>query len=357
MAARPSRAEGAEPARIALDAFGTDTCPGPEVEGAVRAAREGVHVVLVGDEGKLAPALSRAGADSLPITIKHAPDTIAMGESPSKAVRGKPDASMPKCFDLVKQGEADAVMSGGNSGAMLACGLFKYRRIKGVDRPALVATLPTERGVVTFLDVGANVECRPINLTQFAVLGAIYARFKDGKLRPRVGLLSNGTEEGKGTELTRASHRLLEEHPSDDFEYAGYVEGDDLFGGEVDVVVTDGFTGNVALKTAEATGRLIGRWLRRAVDTGVRSKLGALLLRPAFARLKTMLDPDTYGAAPLLGVGGIAFICHGRASGFAIANSLRSAARSVSEELLPQLADAIVRHKPLFEASKAEPPP
>ena len=343
----------AEPARIALDAFGTDTCPGPEVEGAVGAAREGVHVVLVGDEARLQPLLNSAGAGDLPITIHHAPDRIAMDDSPSKAVRAKPDASMPKCFDLVKQGEADAVMSAGNSGAMLACGLFKYRRIKGVDRPALVSTLPTTSGVVTFLDVGANVECRPINLTQFALLGAVYARFKDGKVRPRVGLLSNGSEEGKGTDLTRATHRLLEEHPSEDFEYAGYAEGHDIFGGELDVIVTDGFTGNVALKTAEATGRLIGRWLRRAIDTGTRSKLGALLLRPAFTQLKTMLDPDTYGAAPLLGVSGIAFICHGSASGYAIANSLRWAARSVSEELLPQLADAIVRHKPLFEASKA----
>ena len=343
----------AEPARIALDAFGTDDCPGPEIEGAIGAAKDGVQVILVGDEAKLQPALSEAGGDDLPISIHHAPDTIAMGESPSKAVRAKPDASMPKCFDLVKAGEAEAVMSAGNSGAMFVCGLFKYRRIKGVDRPALVTTLPTQSGVVTFLDVGANVECRPINLTQFAVLGSIYSRFKDGIDRPRVAVLSNGTEEGKGTELTRAAHRLLEEHPSEDFAYAGYAEGDGLFSGEFDVIVADGFSGNVGLKIAEATGRLIAGWVRQGIESSARTKLGALLMKPALMQLKTALNPDTYGAAPLLGVGGLAFICHGSASPFAIANSLKWAKQSVRKELGPQLADAVVRHKALFEASKA----
>ena len=343
----------AEPARIALDAFGTDDCPGPEIEGAIGAAKDGVEVILVGDEAKLQPALREAGGEALPISIHHAPDTIEMGESPSKAVRAKPDASMPKCFDLVKAGEAEAVMSAGNSGAMFVCGLFKYRRIKGVDRPALVTTLPTKSGVVTFLDVGANVECRPVNLTQFAVLGAIYSRFKDGIDKPRVAVLSNGTEEGKGTELTRAAHRLLEEHPSEDFAYVGYAEGDGLFSGEFDVIVADGFTGNVALKIAEATGRLIAGWVRQGIESSARTKLGALLMKPALMQLKTALDPDTYGAAPLLGVGGLAFICHGSASPFAIANSLKWAKRSVRKELGPQLADAVVRHKPLFEASKA----
>jgi glycerol-3-phosphate acyltransferase PlsX len=343
----------AEPARIALDAFGTDACPGPEIAGAIGAAKDGVHVILVGDKHTLKPALRDAGGGDLPISIHHAPDTIAMSDSPSKAVRGKPDASMPKCFDLVKSGDAEAVMSAGNSGAMLACGLFKYRRIKGVDRPALVTTLPTREGVVTFLDVGANVECRPINLTQFAVLGAIYSRFKDGIARPKVAVLSNGTEEGKGTDLTRAANRLLEDHPSEDFEYAGYAEGNDLFSGEFDVIVADGFSGNVALKIAEATGRLIAGWVKRGIESSLRSKIGALLMRPALMQLKTALDPDTYGAAPLLGVGGLAFICHGSASPFAIANSLKWARRSVRKELGPQLADAIVRHKPLFEASRA----
>jgi glycerol-3-phosphate acyltransferase PlsX len=259
---------------------------------------------------------------------------------------------MPVAFDLVRAGEADAVMSAGNSGAMLACGLFKYRRIKGVDRPALVTSLPTQSGTVVMLDAGANVECRPVNFVQFAVMGAVYANFKHGCERPRVGVLSNGTEAGKGTELTRMVDRVLRDHDRDDFVYAGYVEGTGLFRGDVDVVVTDGFTGNVALKIAEATGRLIGRWLRQAVDRGVRQKLGALLMKSAFDELKVRLDPDSYGAAPLLGVGGVAFICHGGSSPFAITRSLEVAARSVDEDLIPRLAAALDRCRPLSEAAK-----
>ena len=338
---------------IALDAFGGDDCPGVEVEGAVEAARGGVHVILVGREDELRKALRRyPDHERLPIRIHHASETIGMADSPSKAVRNKPDASMPVAFDLVKRGEADAVMSAGNSGAMLACGLFKYRRIRGVDRPPLVTSLPTRTGMAVVLDVGANVECRPLNLVQFGVLGAVYSSFKHGKARPTVGILSNGTEEGKGTELTRAAHRVLSEHASEDFEYTGYVEGGRLFGGGVDVVVTDGFTGNVALKLIEATGRLIGGWLREAVNRGMRQKLGALLLKSAFGELKHRLDPDTYGAAPLLGVGGVAFICHGGSSSFAIATALRLSARSVDEDLLPKLADAVARNKHLFDAAK-----
>ena len=344
-------------ARIALDAFGGDQCPGPEIEGAIAAARRGVHVILVGDEDTLAGGLNdRGGAEGLPITIRHAPDVIKMDDEPGKAIRSKPDASMPKCFELVKAGEADAAMSAGNSGAMLACGLFKYRRIKGIDRPALVTSLPTRaRDWTTVLDVGANVECRPINLVQFAVMGAVYARFKHGKDKPRVGLLSNGTESSKGTELTRVVHGLMQEHDAGDrFDYTGYVEGDALYSGEVDVIVTDGFSGNVALKIAEATGRLIGGWLREAImDGGVAGKLGALLMRSAFSDLRTMLDPDTYGAAPLLGVQGVAFICHGGASPAAIGRSLELSARSVHDDLAGELKAALDEAAPLFEAAKA----
>lgn len=340
-------------ATIALDAFGTDACPDVEVEGAVMAARRGVQVLLVGDEARIRSALARfEDHGRLPITTFHAPDSIRMEDSPAKAVRNKPEASMPVCFDRVKAGDADAVMSAGNSGAMLACGLFKYRRIKGVDRPALVTSMPTVDGFVNLLDAGGTVDCRPINLVQFAVLGAVYNRFKHGRSKPRVGVLSNGTEEGKGTELTRMTHAVLVDYDAEDFEYVGYVEGHHLFGGEVDVVVTDGFTGNVALKIAEATGRLIGSWLKRAVTSSTRSKLGGLLLKPAFDDLKTMLNPDTYGAAPLLGVSGMAFICHGGSSAGAIARALELATRSVDEALLPQMGSALARYKPLFEAAK-----
>lgn len=344
-------------ARIALDAFGGDACPGPEIDGAIAAARRDVHVILVGDEAKLAAALKeRGGIDGLPISIRHAPDVITMSDEPGKAIRNKPEASMPVCFDLVKAGEADAAMSAGNSGAMLACGLFKYRRIKGVDRPALVTSLPTRaHDWTTVLDVGANVECRPINLVQFAVMGSVYARFKHGKDHPRVGLLSNGTESSKGTELTRVVDGLMRQHDfCDGLEYVGYVEGDGLYSGEVDVIVTDGFSGNVALKIAEATGRLIGGWLKDAImDGSIASKLGALLMRSAFSELRAMLDPDTYGAAPLLGVQGVAFICHGGSSPAAIGRSLELAARSVHDDLAGGLKAALDQAAPLFDAAKA----
>jgi len=348
-----ARSASKDPA-IALDAFGGDHCPGHEVEGAVMAARQGSRVILVGDRTKLELELARfPGWDALPLSIHHASEVITMEDSPAKAVRSRPDASMPVAFDLVKQGKAHGVMSAGHSGAMLACGLFKYRRIKGVDRPALVTSLPTRTGWVTLLDVGANVECRPLNLVQFAIMGAVYAGWKHGKKKPRVGVLSNGTEDGKGTELTRAVHRLLSVHRLAGFEYAGYVEGSGLFAGEVDVVVTDGFSGNVALKVAEATGRLVAHWLRGSVQGGARRSLGALLLRPAFDELRGRLDPDTYGSAPLLGVDGPAFICHGGASAFAIGNAIRLAARSVIEALTPQIALSLGLHPTLITAAKA----
>jgi glycerol-3-phosphate acyltransferase PlsX len=343
-------------ARIALDAFGGDHCPRAEVQGAVEAARGGVHVVLVGDEraieAELASVPDRA---SLPLTIKHAPDRILMDDHPGKAIRAKPEASMPMCFDLVKKGEADAAMSAGNSGAMMACGLFKYRRLRGVDRPAIVTSMPNRRGFTTLLDIGANVDCRPVNFVQWAVMGAVFNRFRHGKTVPKLGVLSNGTEDGKGTELTRAVHALLSEHESPDFVYAGYAEGGGLFSGELDVIVTDGFTGNVALKVAEATGRLVAHWLREAVTSSTVGKLGALLLKPSLRQLRENMNPDSYGAAPLLGVDGVAFICHGGASPFAIATALRLAVRSVDEALTPAVADALARNADLVARAKEGP--
>jgi glycerol-3-phosphate acyltransferase PlsX len=215
---------------IALDAFGGDHCPDVEVEAAMAAARDGTSVILVGDHDKIAARLAKLGAHApgfagLPLTIHHASEVITMDDTPSKVVRTKTDASMIVCFDLVKQGKANAVVSAGNSGAMLACGLLKFGRLKGIDRPGIGASVPRTRGQCVLLDMGANVECRPINLVQFAVLGAVFDRTCNGTARPRVGVLSNGSEEGKGTDLTRAAHRALVAHPSPDFHYVGYVEG------------------------------------------------------------------------------------------------------------------------------------
>jgi len=346
-------ARGSGERTIALDAFGADRCPGVEVEAAVAAARAGHHILLVGDQVRLRAALARfEGVDRLPLRIHHASEVITMEDTPSKAIRGKPDASMPVCFDLVKRGEAQAVVSAGNSGAMLACGLFKFGRIKGVDRPAIVNNVPGPRGTCALLDMGANVECKPLNLVQFAVMGAAFAARTQGKTLPKVGVLSNGSEEGKGTELTRQTHALLRDHPSPAFSYLGYVEGKDLFSAEVDVVVTDGFTGNVALKVLEGTARAMVDFLRAAVGESRISKVGALLMRPAFTALRKRVDPDSYGGAPLLGVDGIAIICHGGATPKALVNGIRVADSYVTGGLTPGLREAIAGHRELFSAAK-----
>lgn len=347
--------------KIALDAFGGDNCPHVEVEAAVIAARAGQEVILVGDRDKLYPQLAIHGIarfdGSEGITVHHASDVITMEDVPSKVVRSKPDASMLVCFDLVKRGEAAAVVSAGNSGAMLACGLLKFGRLKGIDRPAIISSFPRTNTPCVLVDMGANVDCKPINLVQFAVLGAVFSRTVHRIAQPRVAVLSNGSEEGKGTDLTRAAHRLLAAHPSPDFAFRGYVEGKDFFKETVDVVVTDGFTGNVALKVLEGTAYGVVQFLKTALLSSVRSKLGALILRPVFRSLADKLDPDTYGGAPLLGVGGVAIICHGGAKPKAIAGGIRLAAEYAARDLTPALRDAVARHGDLFAAAKREEQP
>ena len=338
---------------IALDAFGGDAAPEPEIEAAVLAAREGARVLLVGDEAVLRPALDERlrGAVSGAVEIVHAPDAIRMDESPGQAVRRKPEASMPVAFDLVREGRAAAVVSAGNSGAMLACGLFKFRRIRGVERPAICTRLPTRRGFLQLLDAGANVECKPSHLVQFAVLGAVYHAMETGLARPRVAVLANGTEASKGTALTRTVHGLLEAHRCDAFEYVGYVEGR-FFDGDVDVVVTDGFTGNVALKVAEGAGALVAEVLREVAASRPLVALGGLLMRPAFRRIREISHPDHYGGAPLLGVRHLAIICHGSSSARTLATAVAQAARLVRRELSPALARAVEAHRALFDAAR-----
>jgi glycerol-3-phosphate acyltransferase PlsX len=347
--------------KIALDAFGGDHCPFVEVEAAVLAARAGQEVILVGDRARLVPQLALFGITRYDgedgITVHHASDVITMDDTPSKVVRSKPDASMLVCFDLVRRGEAAAVVSAGNSGAMLACGLFRFGRLKGIDRPAIVSSFPRPSGrPCVLIDMGANVDCKPINLVQFAVMGAIFARTVHG-VTPRVGVLSNGSEEGKGTELTRAVHRLLGAHPSPAFSFHGYVEGKDFFKDKVDVIVTDGFTGNVALKVLEGTAGGIVQFFRAAVMKTARTRLGGLILRPAFRALGEQLDPDSYGGAPLLGVGGVAIICHGGAGPKALAAGIRIAADYAARDLTPALRAAIDEHRELFAAAKREDTP
>jgi glycerol-3-phosphate acyltransferase PlsX len=338
---------------VALDALGTDQAPGVEIEGAVAAVRErGARVVLVGDEARLRAALRAAGAEALGIEVRHASQVVSMHDAPAVVVRKKTDSSMRVCFDLVKRGEAAAVVSAGHSGAMLACGLFVLKRLPKVERPAIVTTFPTPVGPCALLDMGANVECKPRALAQFAVLGAVYARILHRKPRPRVGLLANGAEDHKGTELTRESHALLERVAKlpggSDFDYVGYVEGRDIFAG-VDVVVTDGFTGNVVLKTVEGTAMAIFDLLRRSVEQSRRAQAGALLMRPVFKDLKALMDYAEYGGAPLVGVDGVVMVCHGSSNAKAIKNAIFAADRFVAAGLKPQVERAIEKHRPVWE--------
>jgi glycerol-3-phosphate acyltransferase PlsX len=342
---------------VAIDAMGGDRHPGPEVEAAIAVAQEDVPVLLVGDRPRVEAALAVAREQlevdgALPIAVRHCAEAITMDDPPAAAVRAKKGASMPVCFDLVLAGEASSVVSAGNSGAMLACGLFKYKRIKGVDRPAIVTTFPTLRGSCCLLDMGANVDLRALNFVQFAVMGARYAAFEHDKERPLVGILSNGTEDSKGTPLTRAAHELLGAHASPDFDYAGYVEGRAVFEGKVDVVVTDGFTGNVALKMVEGTAHALGVFLRRGIEQSPLSRMGAAMMRTAFDEVKRRVHPDNYGGAPLLGVNGVAVICHGSSSAVALANGTRAAHRFAQRNVGPELAASLDRHAAVIAAAK-----
>jgi glycerol-3-phosphate acyltransferase PlsX len=341
--------------RIAVDAMGGDLAPAPEVAGALAAVAEGVEVILVGDEPRLRAELQ--GRTDPRLVVRHASQVIAMDDAPSVAVKSKKDSSMRVCFDLARNGEAQAVLSAGNSGAMMACGLFVMKRLRGVERPGLMTLAPTVIGThCVVLDVGANTELKPSTLAQFAVLGAAYARTILGRERPRVAVLANGEEESKGTDLTREANRMLRSHGVErEFDYRGYAEGRDFFTGEFDVIVTDGFTGNIGLKTFEGALRMVFDTLKGEVAKSPRAKLGALLMKPVFDALKRRLEPDEYGGAPLLGVDGVAIVCHGNANAKAIKNGILTAARYVDLGLAPSLAGAIARHHALWDGPSASP--
>ena len=312
-------------ARIAVDAMGGDHAPGVVVEGAVQACRElGADVVLVGDETRIRGELVRLGAaDQKGISIRHASQVVEMDEHPGQAIRKKRDASIRVIFDLVKSGEADAAMSAGNSGAMLAAALFVLGRLPGVERPAITAFLPTLEGRVALLDAGANVDVRPLHLVQFALLGEVYVRRVMGVARPRIGVLSNGEELTKGTALTRGAVEALAQIEGIDFR--GYAEGKDLFSGEFDVVVTDGFTGNVVLKTAEGTAWAFRQFLKRNIQDSSLARVGALFMKPVFDGVRKKLDYAEYGGAPLIGCDGTVILAHGRSDARAIRNAIRTA--------------------------------
>jgi glycerol-3-phosphate acyltransferase PlsX len=309
--------------KIAVDAMGGDHGPAVVVEGAVAAVREfGATVVLVGDKVSIEQQLERLGAASAGVEIRHASQVVGMGESPSQALRRKRDSSLRVAAELVRDGEASAFISAGNTGAAMAVAMFVVGVLRGVDRPAIAAVLPNVKGFTVLLDVGANIDPKPWHLFQFAVMGHVYARDILGIDRPRVGLLSVGEEEGKGNELTKEAYEQLKDSS---LNFLGNVEGRDIYNGRCDVVVTDGFTGNVALKISESLAETIGSMIREELTRDLRSKVGAALAQPAFARFRKRVDYAEMGGAPLLGIDGAAIICHGASPVKAIKNAVRVA--------------------------------
>jgi len=309
--------------KIAVDAMGGDNSPAVEVAGAVAACREwGCSVVLVGDTVQIQSELKKHSTDGLDIEIHHASEVVGMHDAPSDAIRKKKDSSIRVAFDLVKQGGASAVVSAGNSGAIMACGMFVFGRVKGIERPAIGTFLPNLDSQTLVLDMGANVDCKASHLYQFAVMGSLYVEHFLKKSRPRVGLLSNGEEEKKGNDLTREAHQLLK---NADLNYLGYVEGGDVYNGSVDVVVCDGFVGNVLLKVSEGLAVAIGTMLKQEISNRFWAKIGYFFSRPAFAAFKKRTNPAEYGGAPLLGIAGPGIVCHGSSDPMAISIAIRQA--------------------------------
>lgn len=329
---------------IALDAMGSDHHPEPDVSGAVQAAREyGLRILLVGDENIVRPALEAHNTHGLDIQIVHAPEVLTMEDKglalALKARRKNAKNSMAVAIDLVKNGQADAFVTAGNTGAAMVTAYFRLGTISGVDLPALAPLFPTAKGHCVVLDIGANPEVKPENLLQFGIMGSLYAEKVLRVPSPRVGLISNGEEEGKGTHLVKEATPLLK---NSGLNFYGNVEGKEVIGGEVDVAVTDGFTGNVMLKTSEAVAKLLTEKIKEAImQGGLLTKIGGLLIKPAMKEVKKLLDPDDVGAAPLLGVNGLVFIGHGRSNDFAIKNAIRVAKEAVEANILTAIHDGI----------------
>ena len=314
------------PTVIALDAMGSDRAPKPEVEGSILAARHhDVEVLLVGPEHAVRAELAlHPAAAELPIRVVHASQVIGMHEKAAQAVRSKRDSTMRVGCRLVREGKAAGFVSAGNTGAAMATAKMVLGALPGVDRPGLAAVFPTSQGTAAIMiDVGANVDSKPHNLEQFAVMGDLYSRAIFGIHKPKVGLLSVGEEESKGNELTRAAYELLKRLP---LNFVGNVEGRDLYNGKLDVIVCDGFVGNVALKISEGMVETVRYLLKETLASTISSQLGALLSRRAFADFKKRLDYSEYGGAPLLGIKGICIIGHGSSNANAIKNALRVAA-------------------------------
>jgi glycerol-3-phosphate acyltransferase PlsX len=330
---------------IAVDAMGGDSAPVPEVFGAVRAARsQDVNVILVGREEAVRQELVKySDWQNLPIRVVHASEVVTMEDSAAKALRNKRDSSMRVAARLVRDGKAQGLVSAGNTGAVMALSKTLMGMIPGVERPALASAFPTVKGhPVVVVDVGANVDCSPQMLVQFAIMGEIYSRLVYHTQNPRVGILSIGEEEHKGNELTRAASELLKLIP---FNFIGNVEGRDLYTGKADVIVCDGFIGNVALKVSEGMVDVFKHMLQESLAATLTRKIGYLLSRAAYKDFKKRVDYSEYGGAPLLGVKGVVIICHGRSNDNAIRNAIRVACESATEHVNDRITAEIVRSR------------
>lgn len=323
-----------------MDAMGGDHAPEWVVKGALQASFSGVPVILVGDEKRIRKDAKRLGGIPSNVEIVHASEAIGMDEAPTVAVRKKKDSSLRVGFKLVREGKADALVSAGNSGAIMATAIMTLRRIPGVDRPAIATLIPTFKGHMVLLDIGANVDCRPDHLRQFAVVGTVFCRTVLHIPFPRVAILSNGEETSKGNTLTRETHQLL----SRSFlNYIGYVEGRDIFSGDVDVVVCDGFVGNIVLKLTEGLSSAIFGFMKNAMKGSLSAKIGYLFIRGALRGLLQSFDYSEYGGAPLLGVDGVCLIAHGSSPPKAIKNAVYHAHELATQDLVGRMRRNIER--------------
>ncbi|HMP89918.1 MAG TPA: phosphate acyltransferase PlsX [Kiritimatiellia bacterium] len=331
--------------RIAVDAMGGDFAPREIVAGAVQAARDLKHIetlFLVGDTSAIQAELAKHGPTPSSIEIVHASQVVGMDESPATAVRKKKDSSIARSVDLVKEKKADAVFSAGSTGAAVASCQLKLRTLEGVIRPAIAAVFPSPTKPFLLIDAGATPDCTPEILLQFAVMGSAYSQKIMGVDKPRVGLMSIGEEDAKGNETTKETFGLIEKSH---LNFAGNIEGHDLFEGEIDVVVCDGFVGNVILKTSESVGHAISTWIKQEFTQNPIRILGAMLLRGALKSFKKKINPEAYGGAPLLGINGICGIGHGSSSAYAAYNGIRAAAEAVKYDINQQIVDEVRKLK------------
>ncbi len=327
--------------RIAIDAMGGDFAPAKIVEGAILAATSlsGIDsLVLVGDEQAIRRELQKARQVPACVEIFHASEVVGMNEPPAAAIRRKRDSSISRAMDLVKEGKAEAMISAGNTGAVVVAATLKLRTLKGIDRPAIAAVMPSPTKPFVLIDAGANTDCPPRLLFQFAAMGHVYSRKILGQDNPLIGLISVGAEDSKGNEATKEAFRVLNESK---LNFKGNIEGSDMFKGEIDVVVCDGFVGNVILKTSEGLAHAISVWIRKEFTQNPIRLLGATLLMGAVRAMKRHVDSETYGGAPLLGVNGVCIICHGSSSARAIVQAVRAARDAVKFQINDLIISAV----------------